>query len=130
MLGTYALSAGYYDAYYGKAQAVRTLIKQDFDKAFEKVDAMITPVAPNTAPKIGENISDPLELYLFDVMSVSANLAGVPALAIPVGFNSDGLPVGAQIFAPQYDEPTAIRVGYAYQQATDWHTRRPQTVAG
>lgn len=128
MLGTYALSAGYYDAYYGKAQAVRTLIKQDFDKAFEKVDALITPVAPNTAPKIGENVSDPLELYLFDVMSVSANLAGVPALAFPVGFNSAGLPVGAQVFAPQYDEQTALRVGYAYQQATDWHTRRPQAV--
>ena len=130
MLGTYALSAGYYDAYYGKAQQVRTLIKQDFDQALKKVDAIMTPVAPSTAPKLGENVSDPLQLYLFDVMSVSANLAGVPALAFPVGFTGAGLPVAAQVFTRQYDESSALRVGHAYQQATDWHTRRAPLVAG
>lgn len=129
MLGTYALSAGYYDAYYGKAQAVRTLIKRDFDNAFAKVDVIMTPVTPDTAFKVGENIADPLELYLADVLSVSANLAGVPALALPVGMSSAGLPIGAQLFAPHYQEEVALRAGHAYQQVTEWHMERPQAVA-
>ncbi|MFZ4816697.1 MAG: Asp-tRNA(Asn)/Glu-tRNA(Gln) amidotransferase subunit GatA [Phototrophicaceae bacterium] len=125
MLGTYALSAGYYDAYYGKAQAVRTLIKRDFDNAFEQVDVLITPVAPDVAFKIGENISDPLQMYLADVLSVSANLAGVAALALPCGFSSSGLPIGMQIFSKAFNESAAFRVGAAYQAITDWHTQRP-----
>lgn len=129
MLGTYALSAGYYDAYYGKAQAVRTLIKQDFDRAFESVDVLMTPVSPSSAFKIGENTSDPLEMYLADVLSVSANLAGVTALALPCGVSEDGLPIGMQIFGAQFKEENVLRAGYAYQQATEWHTRRPQPVA-
>jgi aspartyl-tRNA(Asn)/glutamyl-tRNA(Gln) amidotransferase subunit A len=129
MLGTYALSAGYYDAYYGKAQAVRTLIKQEFEQAFESVDVILTPTAPNTAVKLGENIDDPLQAYLADVLTVGANLAGIPALALPCGFSTAGMPIGMQIMGPQFAEAAILKVGHAYQQVTEWHRRVPEPVA-
>lgn len=125
MLGTFALSAGYYDAYYLKAQKVRTLIRQDFQKAFEQVDALITPVAPTTAFRIGEKITNPLDMYLSDVHVVAVNLAGIPALSVPCGFSSEGLPVGMQIMGPHLSEETLLKIGYLYQSQTDWHTKRP-----
>lgn len=124
MLGTFALSAGYYDAYYLKAQKVRTLIRQDFQKAFEQVDALITPVAPTTAFRIGEKITNPLDMYLSDVHVVAVNLAGIPSLSVPCGF-SNGLPVGMQIMGPHLSEETLLKIGHAYQSHTDWHTKRP-----
>lgn len=124
MLGTYALSAGYYDAYYLKAQKVRTLIKQDFDKAFEQVDVIVGPTSPSVAFKIGEKVDDPLQMYLADVFTLSQALAGIPAISIPCGF-SDGLPVGLQIIARAFEEERMIRVAYAYEQATEWHKRKP-----
>jgi aspartyl-tRNA(Asn)/glutamyl-tRNA(Gln) amidotransferase subunit A len=124
MLGTFGLSAGYYDAYYLQAQRVRTLLRQDFERAFEQVDAMIAPVCPTTAFKLGEKIDDPLQMYLSDIHVVAANPGGVCSLAVPCGF-SEGLPVGMQIIAPPLGEPTAFKVGYAYQATTDWHTARP-----
>ncbi len=125
MLGTFALSAGYYDAYYLKAQKVRTLIRQDFQKAFEQVDALITPVAPTTAFRIGEKITNPLDMYLSDVHVVAVNLAGIPALSVPCGF-SNGLPVGMQIMGPHLSEETLLKIGHMYQSQTDWHTKHPQ----
>ncbi|NWG17164.1 MAG: Asp-tRNA(Asn)/Glu-tRNA(Gln) amidotransferase subunit GatA [Chloroflexi bacterium] len=125
MLGTYALSAGYYDAYYGKAQAVRTLIKQDFDAAFKQVDVIATPVAPTTAFKIGQNVDDPLQMYLADVFTLPASLAGICGLNVPCGFDEAGLPIGLQLLGPAFGEDVILRAGYAYEQATDWHTRRP-----
>jgi aspartyl-tRNA(Asn)/glutamyl-tRNA(Gln) amidotransferase subunit A len=124
MLGTFALSAGYYDAYYLKAQKVRTLIRQDFQKAFETCDALITPVAPTTAFKIGEKITNPLDMYLSDVFVVAVNLAGIPALSVPCGF-SKGLPVGMQIMGPHLSEETLLKIGHLYQSQTDWHTKHP-----
>jgi len=125
MLGTYTLSAGYYDAYYGKAQAVRTLIRQDFDKLFEEVDVLMSPVSPTTAFKFGENLSDPLQMILADVLTISANLAGITGLSVPCGFDSNGLPIGLQILGAPYTEQTVLNVGHAYQSATDWHKRTP-----
>jgi aspartyl-tRNA(Asn)/glutamyl-tRNA(Gln) amidotransferase subunit A len=125
MLGTYALSAGYYDAYYLKAQKARTLIKQDFDRAFERCDALIVPTAPTTAFRIGEKTEDPLQMYLTDIFTLSLNLAGLCGMAIPCGM-ANGLPIGLQILGDAYDEETILRVAYAYEQATDWHLRRPQ----
>ncbi len=125
MLGTYALSAGYYDAYYGQAQKVRTLIKQDFDQAFQQVDVIAAPVAPTTAFRIGEHGDDPLAMYLEDVFTLPANLAGVPGLSFPVGFDSLGLPVGMQLMGPHFGEATLLQIGHTYQQATDWHLRKP-----
>ncbi|MEM5776515.1 MAG: amidase family protein, partial [Anaerolineaceae bacterium] len=125
MLGTYALSAGYYDAYYGQAQKVRTLIKSDFDRAFTQVDLIAAPVAPNTALKFGEHRDDPLAMYLEDVFTLPANLAGVPALAFPAGFTRGGMPVGMQLMGPHFREDMLLRAAHAYQQATDWHTRIP-----
>lgn len=125
MLGTYALSAGYYDAYYGQAQKVRTLIKRDFESAFETVDMVAAPVAPSTAFRVGEHTDDPLAMYLEDVFTLPANLAGVPGLAFPVGFDSQGLPVGMQLMGPHYREDILFRTAHAYQQVTDWHLRRP-----
>jgi aspartyl-tRNA(Asn)/glutamyl-tRNA(Gln) amidotransferase subunit A len=125
MLGTFALSAGYYDAYYLKAQKVRTLIRQDFQKAFEKVDALITPVAPTTAFRIGEKITNPLDMYLSDVHVVAVNLAGIPALSVPCGF-SNGLPIGMQIMGPHLSEETLLKIGHLYQRQTDWHTKHPE----
>jgi len=124
MLGTYALSAGYYDAYYLKAQKVRTLIKQDFDRAFEQCDALIVPTSPITAFGIGEKVDDPLQLYLVDIFTLSANLAGICGLAIPCGM-ANGLPIGLQILGNTYQEATILRIGYAYEQATEWHRLRP-----
>jgi aspartyl-tRNA(Asn)/glutamyl-tRNA(Gln) amidotransferase subunit A len=125
MLGTYALSAGYYDAYYGQAQKVRTLIKRDFETAFEQVDVIAAPVAPTTAFRIGEHGDDPLSMYLEDVFTLPANLAGLPGLAFPVGFDSNGLPVGMQLMGPRFQEETLFRAAHAFQQASDWHRRSP-----
>lgn len=125
MLGTYALSAGYYDAYYKKAQQVRTLIKKDFEKVFTKVDILITPVSPFPPFNIGEKTDDPLKMWLADIFTVTINPAGIPALALPCGFTRDGLPIGMQIVGPQLSEELLFRAGYAYQQITDWHKRRP-----
>jgi len=125
MLGTYALSSGYYEAYYRKAQQVRTLIKRDFEDAFRKVDVMVTPTSPTAAFRIGEKASDPLQMYLSDIFTISVNLAGVPAMAVPCGFTSDNLPVGLQFIGNHFDEETILRVAYAYEQATEWHRRKP-----
>jgi aspartyl-tRNA(Asn)/glutamyl-tRNA(Gln) amidotransferase subunit A len=124
MLGTFALSAGYYDAYYLKAQKVRTLIRQDFEKAFKACDALITPVAPTTAFRIGEKITNPLDMYLSDVFVVAVNLAGIPALSVPCGI-SNGLPIGMQIMGPHLSEDLLLRIGHIYQNVTDWHTKHP-----
>jgi len=123
MLGTYALSAGYYDAYYLKAQRVRTLIRQEFDRAFEKYDALVTPTSPTVPFKIGEKVDDPLQMYLSDVCTLPINIAGVPAISIPAGF-ADGLPIGMQIIGKPFSEETLLKVSYAYEQATEWHKRR------
>jgi aspartyl-tRNA(Asn)/glutamyl-tRNA(Gln) amidotransferase subunit A len=125
MLGTYALSAGYYDAYYLKAQQVRTLIRRDFEAAFARCDALVTPVAPTTAFRLGEKTADPLTMYLSDIFTISVNLAGLPALALPCGVDAAGLPVGLQIIGQPFDEATVLRVGAAYEQASDWHRRSP-----
>lgn len=125
MLGAYALSAGYYDAYYRKAQQVRTLIKADFDAAFEQVDVIAGPATPTTAFRIGEKAGDPLQMYLSDVFTLSMNLAGVCGLSLPCGFDEEGLPIGLQITGPAFGEAQVLRTAYAYEQATDWHTRRP-----
>jgi len=125
MLGTYALSAGYYDAYYLKAQKVRTLIRREFDQAFDKFDALITPTSPTTPFKIGEKVDDPLQMYLSDVCTLPINIAGLPAISIPAGF-ADGLPIGMQIIAKPFNEETLLKIAYAYQQSTDWHKRRPK----
>jgi aspartyl-tRNA(Asn)/glutamyl-tRNA(Gln) amidotransferase subunit A len=124
MLGTYALSAGYYDAYYLKAQKVRTLIKQDYDRAYEQCDALIVPTTPNTAFRIGEKTGDPLQMYLEDIFTLSLNLAGLCGISIPCGY-ADGLPIGLQVQGDAYDEATILRVAYAYEQATEWHRRKP-----
>jgi aspartyl-tRNA(Asn)/glutamyl-tRNA(Gln) amidotransferase subunit A len=125
MLGTYALSAGYYDAYYGKAGQVRTLIKQDFLDAFKKVDAIVSPVAPSPAFDLGQKIDDPLQMYLSDVLTLSVNLAGLPGMSLPAGFNAAGRPIGMQIIGPHFAEETVLAAGHAFQQATDHHTKRP-----
>ena len=128
MLGTYTLSAGFYDAYYLKAQRVRTLIKQDFDRAFEKCDCIITPTSPTPAFRIGEKIEDPLQMYLSDIFTIPANLAGIPAISLPCGFSSGNLPIGLQIMGKAFDEETILRTAYAYEQATEWHLKRPYLV--
>jgi aspartyl-tRNA(Asn)/glutamyl-tRNA(Gln) amidotransferase subunit A len=130
MLGTYALSAGYYDAYYLKAQKVRTLIKQDFDLAFQQVDIILSPTTPTTAFRIGEKADDPLQMYLSDVFTLSASLAGVVGAVVPCGFDRSNLPIGLQVIGPAFHEPTVLRAAHAYQQATDWHTRKPPLEAG
>jgi len=124
MLGTYALSAGYYDAYYLKAQKVRTLIKQEFEQAFEKYDALVTPTSPTVAFKLGEKLETPLQMYLSDVCTLPINIAGIPAISIPAGFVQE-LPVGMQIIGKPFNETTILQVAFAYEQATDWHKRRP-----
>jgi len=125
MLGTYALSAGYYDAWYLKAQKVRTLIRREFDSAFEKYDALVTPTSPTVPFKIGEKTDDPLAMYLSDVCTLPINIAGVPAMSIPAGF-ADGLPVGMQLIGRHFNEETLLRVAYAYEQATEWHKQRAE----
>ena len=125
MLGTYALSAGYYDAYYLKALRVRTLIKQDFDRAFEKYDLLVSPVCPTTAFRIGEKTEDPLEMYLSDVCTISINLAGIPGMSIPCGF-AQGMPVGLQLMGRHFDEGTLLRAAYTFEQNTDYHKAFPE----
>ncbi len=124
MLGTYALSSGYYDAYYLKAQKVRTLIRREFDQAFEKYEALVTPTSPTVPFKIGEKADNPVQMYLSDVCTLPVNIAGIPGISIPAGF-AQGLPVGMQILGKPFSEETLLKISYAYQQATDWHKRRP-----
>src|SRR5262245_3159851 len=124
MLGTYALSSGYYDAYYVKAQKVRTLIKRDFDEAFEKVDAIVAPTSPTVAFPIGARTDDPYQMYLADVFTIPANMAGIPGIAIPCGF-ADGLPVSLQVLGKSFDEETVLRVAHSYEQAAGWYKLRP-----
>jgi aspartyl-tRNA(Asn)/glutamyl-tRNA(Gln) amidotransferase subunit A len=124
MLGTYALSSGYYDAYYVKAQKVRTLIMQDFIRAFEEVDVIMTPVAPTPAFKIGEKVDDPLQMYLSDIFTIPVNLAGTCALSVPAGFSASGLPIGLQLIGKPFGEKTILRAAHAFEQATEWHTRK------
>lgn len=130
MLGAYALSAGYYDAYYLKAQQVRTLIKQDFDLALREVDVIACPTSPTTAFRIGEKIDDPLSMYLTDIFTLSLNLAGICGLSLPCGFDAAGLPIGLQLIAGAFEEPRLLQAAYAYEQATAWHTRRPKLKTG
>ena len=124
MLGTFALSAGYYDAYYLKAQQARTLIRRDFAEVFQSVDALVTPTSPVVAFPLGEKMDDPLQMYLVDVCTLPVNIAGLPALSVPCGF-SEGLPVGMQLIGPHMSEPALLRIGHAYQRATEWHHQRP-----
>ncbi|MDZ7992339.1 MAG: Asp-tRNA(Asn)/Glu-tRNA(Gln) amidotransferase subunit GatA [Nostoc sp. EfeVER01] len=126
MIGTYALSAGYYDAYYLKAQKVRTLIKQDFEKAFGAVDVLVCPTSPTTAFKAGEKTTDPLSMYLTDLMTIPVNLAGLPSLSLPCGFDEQGLPIGLQLIGNVLREDQLFQVAYAYEQSTTWHLRKPQ----
>lgn len=126
MIGTYALSAGYYDAYYLKAQKVRTLIKQDFERAFSKVDILISPTSPTTAFKAGEKTDDPLGMYLLDLMTIPVNLAGLPGISIPCGFDDKGLPIGLQLIGNVLQEERLLAAAYAYEQATSWHQQSPQ----
>jgi aspartyl-tRNA(Asn)/glutamyl-tRNA(Gln) amidotransferase subunit A len=124
MLGTYALSSGYYDAYYLRGLKVRTLIKQDFDRAFTKCDAILTPTSPTTAFRIGEKTDDPLSMYLSDIFTISANLSGVPAISIPCGFSREGLPIGLQLMGKPFGEEMLLRIAYAYEQNTEWHKKK------
>ncbi len=128
MLGTYVLSAGYYDAYYLKAQKVRTLLRQDFAEAFEKCDAVLTPTAPTPAFLFGEKVDDPLAMYLNDIFTVTANLAGVPGISLPCGLSSDGLPIGLQLMGPYWSEARLLRLAHAYQIAHPF-TARPSVYA-
>ncbi len=125
MLGTYALSAGYYDAYYLKALKVRTLIRKDFEEAFKRCDVILTPTSPTAAFQFGEKTVDPLTMYLSDIFTISCNLAGIPGISIPCGFTKSGLPIGLQMLGKPFDEATLLQVAYAYEQATDWHKRKP-----
>ncbi len=125
MLGTYALSAGYYDAYYLKAQQVRTLIRRDFEQAFERVDALVSPVAPSTAFRVGERTDDPLTMYLSDILTIAVPLAGIPALSVPCGLDGAGLPIGLQLIGKAFDEATLLRIAAAYEAASDWKLRGP-----
>ncbi|CDM93174.1 MAG: Asp-tRNA(Asn)/Glu-tRNA(Gln) amidotransferase subunit GatA [Limnospira sp. PMC 1291.21] len=125
MVGTYTLSAGYYDAYYLKAQKVRTLIKQDFDRAFTQVEVLVCPTSPTTAFKAGEKTSDPLSMYLSDLMTIPVNLAGLPAISVPCGFDSQGLPIGMQLIGKVLGESRLFEVAHAYEQATPWHKHNP-----
>ena len=125
MLGTYALSAGYYDAYYIRAQKVRTLIKQEFERAFAQVDVIATPVSPTTAFKIGEKADDPIQMYLADIFTLTCNLAGICGISVPCGFDASGLPIGLQLLGRAFDEATILRAADAYQRHVDWQTRKP-----
>jgi aspartyl-tRNA(Asn)/glutamyl-tRNA(Gln) amidotransferase subunit A len=128
MLGTYVLSAGYYDAYYLKAQQVRTLLRRDYERAFDRVDVVAMPTTPTPAFRLGEKTADPLQMYLADVFTVSANLAGVPAVSLPCGFSDDGLPLGLQLTGRPFEEATLLRVADAYQRETTWHAAAPPGV--
>ena len=124
LLGTFVLSSGYYDAYYCKALKVKTVIKNGFDKIFDNYDAIICPVSPTTAPNIGESLSDPLKMYLADIFTVSANIAGLPGLSIPCGFDKNKMPIGAQILGQRLDEQKVLNLGYAFQSITDYHKNK------
>ena len=126
MLGTYALSAGYYDAYYKKGQQARTLIKRDFDEAFKSVDVIATPTAPTAAFKVGEKSADPLQMYLSDIFTISVNLAGIPGISLPCGFTSNNLPIGLQLLGRHFDEASILHAAYAYEQATEWRKKKPK----
>ena len=126
LLGTFVLSTGYYDAYYKKAMQVKALIKDAFDKAFEQYDLMLMPVAPATAPKLGASLSDPLQMYLSDIYTVSVNLAGLPGISVPCGFDRNGMPIGAQLIGPALGEAKVLGAAHAYQLDTDWHQRVPK----
>ncbi len=126
ILGTYSLSSGYYDAYYLKAQKVRTLIKRDFDEAFKGCDVILTPTSPTPAFKLGEKLKDPLQMYLSDIFTIPANLTGIPAISIPCGYSKDGLPIGLQLMGKPFDEPTLFRAAYTYQQNARWKRIRPK----
>jgi aspartyl-tRNA(Asn)/glutamyl-tRNA(Gln) amidotransferase subunit A len=139
MLGTYVLSAGYYDAYYLKAQQARTLIRRDYDQAFDHVDVVAMPTSPTPAVRIGERVSDPVQMYLMDVFTVSANLSGLPAMSVPCGFtggpatpklsgqppSESGLPIGLQLMGRRFDEGTLLRVADAYERDTEWSKQQP-----
>lgn len=127
MLGTYALSSGYYDAYYLQAEKMRTLIKQDFDQAFEQFDVLVGPTSPTVAFELGAKTADPYAMYLNDVFTIPANLAGIPGISIPGGF-SEGLPVGLQLLAPAFEEARLLRVADAFERVTDYHTRWPEAL--
>jgi aspartyl-tRNA(Asn)/glutamyl-tRNA(Gln) amidotransferase subunit A len=126
ILGTFALSHGYYDAYYLRALKVRTLIRRDFDQVFSDFDCIVTPTSPTAAFRIGEKIQDPLKMYLSDIYTISVNLAGIPAISVPCGFTRGGLPVGLQIMASSFNEEMLFRVAYAYEQNTQWHKIKPK----
>lgn len=130
MLGTYALSAGYYDAYYLKAQQVRTLIRRDFEEALSGVDVIACPTTPTTAFRIGEKSDDPLSMYLSDIFTLAVNLAGICGMSLPCGFDAAGLPIGLQLIGGPFREELLLRTGYAYEQATEWHRRRPALGSG
>jgi aspartyl-tRNA(Asn)/glutamyl-tRNA(Gln) amidotransferase subunit A len=125
MLGTYALSAGYYDAYYRKASQVRALIRRDFEAALARCEVIATPVAPTPAFRLGEKVDDPLTMYLSDIFTISANLGGIPGISVPCGFSSLGLPIGLQLMGPVFGEAELLQVAYAFEQATAFHRRRP-----
>ena len=125
MLGTYALSAGYYEAYYKKASQVRTIIKNDFEEAFKRCDVIVTPTSPTPAFKIGEKVADPLTMYLSDIFTISCNLAGIPGLSLPCGFTKENLPIGLQILGKPMDEETVLKTAYSFEQATEWYKKRP-----
>jgi aspartyl-tRNA(Asn)/glutamyl-tRNA(Gln) amidotransferase subunit A len=125
LLGTFVLSAGYYDAYYQKAQRVRSLIARDFDKAFETVDAVLMPTSPTPAFRIGDKVDDPLSMYLTDIFTITANLIGAPAISLPAGFSDDGLPVGVQLVGKHFDESTLLSLGHAFQKTTSFHEQIP-----
>jgi len=127
LLGTYVLSSGYYDAYYIRAQKVRTLIRNDFLKAFGQVDAIVSPTSPTAAFRIGEKADDPLQMYLIDIFTISANLAGICGISIPCGFTrSPKLPIGMQLLGKPFGEETILRVAHAYEQSTEWHREKPE----
>ena len=129
MLGTYVLSAGYYDAYYLKAQQVRTLIRRDYERAFARVDVVATPTSPTAAFKLGERSSDPLQMYLADVFTVSANLAGLPAVSVPCGFTTDRLPIGLHLTGRPFDETMVLAVAHHYEGQTTWARQAPPAAA-
>ena len=130
ILGTYVLSSGYYDAYYKKAQQVRTLVMNEFYKAFEKYDIIVTPVSPTTAFKLGERSTNPMEMYLADICTVSVNIAGLPGMSVPCGVDSQGLPIGMQIIGSKFSEETIIKAAYAYEQATNFREKYKPTFKG
>jgi aspartyl-tRNA(Asn)/glutamyl-tRNA(Gln) amidotransferase subunit A len=125
ILGTYVLSAGYYEAYYRKASQVRTLMKRDFEEAFKKVDVVVAPTAPTPAFAIGEKVDNPLQMYLSDILTIPVNLAGIPGISIPCGFTRKNLPIGLQFMGKHFDEGMLLRVAYAFEQSTDYHHRKP-----